>query len=382
LESCEAAATAAGKASLDALLLQGPPSPAPAGGGGGGAPRLAAASASLEQGVAVLGSASFQARARLLALSGWDLKLLTAAPLPPAAGEEQQAAPHQQAAPALPALVGPESAALLCALCSAKAGLWTFFPQCKPVVLAAPRPLGSGGQPLTTSVSRAAVSRNVAADMGTTIAGGTMQPAAGAAAAPFGASAQPAFGFGAPAPSPAQAVDQGTSPGTTSPQQADQTPSPFGRGSGSSLPVFGFAALQVASPAAAEGSTPRQQGGTVAPPKRKQPDFSWEAVMADIAAKEEAAKRSKVASSTPPSGGVPAPAAAPGGRQQVASAAAVAAKYQSAAPMQLDPLALHRPFCPWVNSTQASGPRRRGVGGWLAQRDAGCSPQPVSVCTR
>jgi hypothetical protein len=104
--------------------------------------------------------------------------------------------------------------------------------------------------------------------------------------------------------------------------------------------------------------------------KRKHADFSWQAVMADIDAKDAAEKRSKAAAAANGSANGKAAAAAaataaaaaasqpavalPGGQQQQAAAAAMAGKYIGMQVTPLDPLALHRPFCPWVNNTQAS----------------------------
>ena len=326
-----------------------------------------AARAAAGDGVALLGSAAFEARARLLALCGWDLKLMSTA-AKPAAGSGDAAADGAAARDdhGLPAHVGPESAALECGLCSAKAGLWAFFPQCKPHVLQAARRRGGAGgtvaSPSSAAVAKTALSRNVAADIGTTIAGGAMQTGGGAAgAAPFSAPAAPAFG--------ARAQNGTAAPAAAAGQQQDATAAaaPFGAGgtSGASLPVFGIAALQAAAPAAgAARRDPVGLGG--ASIKRKQPDFSWSAVMADIDAKAAAEKRSRggaaaggaaaaqAGSSASASGGARGgtTAAAPATAQQQRAAAIAAGKYAGAAATPLDPLLLHRPFCPWVNGSQ------------------------------
>jgi hypothetical protein len=379
-EPYQALAAACTKHRLDLLLLQGP-----AGAAASAASASAAATApedavaSVSEATAVLGTPQFEARARLLALCGWDLKLMTAAAPSDAiatesgsAGQQQQ----QQQQQDLPALVGPDSAALLCSLCNAKAGLWTFFPQCKPLVLAGPRRrrASAPAQATRAAVSRSAVSWNVAADIGTTIAGGMMGPAAGSPG-PFGAGTQQqpaAFGMPGSAPGAAlaapAAADATTVAGEEGPAMGH---APFGRGSqGISVPVFGFAALQASSPAPAAAAvvvSPRRSGAEVGAAKRKQPDFSWDAVMADIDAQAAAQKRSK---GTPAAGGSgfagglaasvdtasagPGAAARPGSEQQVAAAAAMAGRYKGVAVSPMDPLALHRPFCPWINCTQAS----------------------------
>ncbi|PSC71587.1 C3HC zinc finger-isoform 2 [Micractinium conductrix] len=336
-----------------------------------------AARAAAGDGVALLGSVAFEARARLLALCGWDLKLMSTA-AKPAAGSGDAAADGAAARDdhGLPAHVGPESAALECGLCSAKAGLWAFFPQCKPHVLQAARRRGGAGgtvaSPSSAAVAKTALSRNVAADIGTTIAGGAMQTGGGAAgAAPFSAPAAPAFG--------ARAQNGTAAPAAAAGQQQDATAAaaPFGAGgtSGASLPVFGIAALQAAAPAAgAARRDPVGLGG--ASIKRKQPDFSWSAVMADIDAKAAAEKRSRggaaaggaaaaqAGSSASASGGARGgtTAAAPATAQQQRAAAIAAGKYAGAAATPLDPLLLHRPFCPWVNGSQAG--EKEGRCGW------------------
>lgn len=341
------------------------------------------ARASLSEGTAVLGSTAFDARARMLALCGWDVKLLTAAPAPPAAAEGSQQQQGQQQADeeaGLPPVIGPESAALQCSLCSAKAGLWTFFPHCKPVVLQPParRRTGAGSHaPPSAAVART-VSRNVAADIATTIAGGSMQAAPGAAAVPFGSSTQQAPAFGAP-PQPSSGGEGNTAAGSGAaateaaqqPAAPAPAPAPFGGVSSSSMPVFGFAALQSAKPEAPAGGSGAAANGSHAQvdrgQKRKQPDFSWSAVMAEIDAKAAAEKqRDKAAPAAGGSGGADAAAvggaaaaagsrgAPPSRQQRLAAAGVAAAKYASVEPSRLDPLALHRTFCPWVNASQAS----------------------------
>lgn len=83
-----------------------------------------------EGGVAAWNTDSYETRLRLLALCGWDLKVVAAGGDSgggeggTATAAQPQGQPH----------VGPECSALLCTLCGAKAGLWAFFPSCKPQV--------------------------------------------------------------------------------------------------------------------------------------------------------------------------------------------------------------------------------------------------------
>ena len=194
-EPYDALAAAAGKERLAQLLLHGLPvqqaQQQQAQQQRDASPEAARAAAGV--GVALLGSAAFEARARLLALCGWDLKLISTAGKAAAGSSGAAAAgsPAGQEDHGLPAHVGPESAALECGVCSAKAGLWAFFPQCKPHVLQAARRSGGAGgtlaSPSSAAVAKAAVSRSVAADIGTTITGGAMQTGAPAAAVPAAA---------------------------------------------------------------------------------------------------------------------------------------------------------------------------------------------------
>ncbi|PRW56570.1 Nuclear-interacting partner of ALK [Chlorella sorokiniana] len=389
-EPYAALAAACSQQQLEGLLLHGPEQQQQQ----AGQPEAGAdAPASLSQGTAVLGSAAFDARARMLALCGWDLKLMTAA-MPPAGGDGSQQQQQQAEDAGLPAVVGPESAALQCSLCSAKAGLWTFFPQCKPVVLQPPARRRGGGGTLTSptaAVAKAAVSRNVAADIATTIAGGSMQAAPGAAAAPFGSGGQQAPAFGAAQ----QASDGGegsVEADGAAAQQPLAAPAPFGGGSSASMPVFGFAALQSSKPEAQAGAAAGAANGSHAQvdrgQKRKQPDFSWSAIMADIDAKAAAEKRDKAAAAAAGGGGTAEAAAAgraagpadgrgapPSRQQRLAAAGVAAAKYAAAESSALDPLALHRAFCPWVNATQAGD--KEGRCGWrwcLRQLAASAAP--------
>lgn len=397
-EPLDTLAAAASPQRLAQLLLQGSL-------GAGGLPSASAATSQPEggavatgagvaavpadavgQGVALLGSRSFEARARLLALCGWDLRVMRAGTAAAAAaGEGEQQDQQADGSADLPPHVGPESAALQCSLCAAKAGLWAFFPRCKPVVLPAPRRRGlTGGAGARSTVANSSAglvnlvaSRNVAADIATTIAGGAMMPGAagGPAAKPFGAAAQQPAAFGAPGGAAAGAEAQGGAAAAAgSKQQEGQAEQPaaaagaFGGSSSSSdAPVFGFAALQ-ASAAPAPGSAACERGGAGgASIKRKQPDFSWTAVVADIEAKAASEKRSRGAGTAGGVAGASTPLPVPGSagqgsragqaagvQQRQAAAASAAAKYGSAEASPLDPLALHRPFCPWVNSMQAS----------------------------
>lgn len=142
---------------LDQLLLQGPGAAEPrqgggaqaAGAGGGGSTSEEGASSSSEAlsrlsqgGAATWNADAYEARLRLLALCGWDVKVVTADGS--GGGEPSIGSPGgvsgagTAAAAADGSHVGPECSALFCALCSAKAGLWTFFPACQPRVQAAP----------------------------------------------------------------------------------------------------------------------------------------------------------------------------------------------------------------------------------------------------
>ena len=162
-EGAYARMAAAGRQrALDQLLLQGPgPLPAGAGqqqqeqqggeaaGSGVGGEALARLS---QGGVATWNADAYEARLRLLALCGWDLKVVAAGG--GAEGATGGGAPGDNSAAASassPAAAGqgssqagPECSALTCTLCGAKAGLWSFFPRCQPQVQA---PALRGGRP-------------------------------------------------------------------------------------------------------------------------------------------------------------------------------------------------------------------------------------------
>lgn len=143
------------RAVLDALLLRGPGRARQHATGQPPPPQQQAdadseARAQLGPGVVTWNTDSYEARLRLLALCGWDLRLVSAAAQQPGGAQTSGtgtgsspvgASGAAAAAAAGGSHVGPECSALVCSLCGAKAGLWTFFPSCRPRVQAA---AGSG----------------------------------------------------------------------------------------------------------------------------------------------------------------------------------------------------------------------------------------------
>lgn len=308
--------------------------------------------AALCEGTATCEGGAFKARVRMLALCGWDLRVVSTAPA--------AAAGSAASTGSLPAHVGPESAVLACTLCGVKAGLWASFPQCQAQVHVAPLQSvrlrsalgpGTGGQP-SPGVARA-LSRNVAVDLATTIAGGAMlgtSPPAG----PFGTGQDSSRAlFGPPGGSPAAAAAAatplapvaGAGPGANPPSDR------------ASLPAFGFAAIR-----AAHGGDP---GASAAAGSKRGRDPFWDALSGADAA---AGSSQQAAQGTAPSAGtgaralsVPRPAAAAAAVQQ--PTAAVLQRHRAMASQAVDPLSLHRPFCPWAHSPRVGGDEG-GECGW------------------
>jgi hypothetical protein len=320
---------------LARLLRHGPqqrdsddePAQAPASEPAGAAAAAAAAGllASLSEGTAACDADAFAMRLRLLALCGWDLRVMsTAAGGAAEAGASPDAARRAQ----LPTHVGPESAALACTLCGARAGLWGSFPACEARVHVAPRASrqaaawgGSGG--MQSPGAAHAMSRHVAADMSTTIAGGSMPEGGGAAAGP------------------------------ASPPSAAAAAAPFGSarreasGNGGGMPVFGFAALRAGEPSGGTGAA--GAGG------KRHRDAFLESIAGAGAAADKRRRPSSPPGAAPPAGPAPAEALRP--------SPAVLQRYRSMPSTPLHPLDLHRAFCPWAHSPAVGGDQG-GQAGW------------------
>eukprot|EP00887_Chlorella_sp_A99_P002011 scaffold18.g2011.t1 len=307
------------------------------------------------EGTATSESRAFLARARLLALCGWDIRAMStgnasASSIGGATAEQPQA------------FVGPESAALQCSLCGVRAGLWGFFPQCKPQIIVAPKPpatVPSGRAADDGRGAAASLGSTVLVDYSTTIAGGSLKAAARphGVAEPCGAAAPPPV-FGAPGVAAAAAGEAAPNNTAAADGSSDGQGRSGGARSASSVPAFGFAALESTAPSQ---SAPTAAAGGGSSLKRKQQDFSWAAVQADIEAAAGTGKRvrSRVEELTT-STAVPASKSAASTTQSVAAPTpASLAKYRSLSSMPLDPLALHRSYCPWVHcaSHQQEGAR-------------------------
>jgi hypothetical protein len=340
----EAAAGAGQAGALEALLRRGP------GRGAAGAPAdgpelLGDLAPALGRGVATCESAAYAARLRLLALCGWGLRVMAAGAGPAGEGGGEEAA-EGDAAP--PALVGPESASLACALCGARAGLWGFFAGCAPrAAAAAPAPRRRFGAPAGTPAVAGAATRNVASDLTTTIAGG-------AVGAPGGAATAGPFGSPAPAARPLGGAPGSAPPPATAQASPAASPAPFGsasRAAAASPPVFGFEALRAAEPGAV-GRRFSFGGDAAAAPaeaRKRAADGAADAGDGDGGAD----KRPRL--------NAPSPAAPP--RRAPLPAAAQLAKLRALDAHALDPLALHRPFCPWAAAPRVGGDAG-GPPGW------------------
>ncbi|KAG7672791.1 hypothetical protein Ndes2526B_g08673 [Nannochloris sp. 'desiccata'] len=329
-------------------------------------------------GVATCEQEAYTRRLRAIALCGWGLEILSSS----SQGEEQSAAAAQQCR------VGPESSMLSCALCGARAGLWTNFPQCTPQNIAATAlsptsgrqsklqahavsktAVGKVGQsgrtpakPIPTLAGTAAAKsplqspgtigsggslhRHVAVNVATTIAGGSIDESWGNGGGVFGRS--PPL-FGAP-------VFGGVSP---PPLSSSAAIAAAAAAEGESVPAFGFAALRAAEPGATNSSQVLVHQGA----KRRRDDAAWvEATLAGEDAGYGSNKRqhnttAKAPHATeatirpPPSAPPPPPPAvlvAPVPPQSILQ------EYRSMQTLPLDPIALHRPFCPWVHAAGGS----------------------------
>lgn len=265
---------------------------------------LAAAIKDITTGVAIRNETGFTARARVLALCGWELRAV-------GLSTDRTASLGSPSNQGLPNHLPPESASLLCTLCGARAGVWTCFPDLQPKGIATatpPRNTNNGGDngKGDGSIAPHRLSRHVAADISTTIAGGDLQSPPGgdapAAAAPFGR--------------PTAASDE--------------------------APVFGFAALHAS--AEEEKSTPGKQASFNLNKRLRDP--FWDSILAaDSEASAEKKKKRPVA--TPGTGtgagaGTPPPSL---------PAPATLRQYRTKI---LNCIALHRSYCPWVKAIKVN----------------------------
>lgn len=322
--------------------------------------------ASLTSGVSTLGEEAFKRRMRVITLLGWQLHPLDGNGAK--AGGDAASPGPVNGRPSV--YYKPENCTLVCGLCNAKAGLWNCFPDCQPQ--ACPAPAVSVLQRAMTSTGGAAASRGAAGnlttadgavalvpkrhvsfDVSTTIAGGAMADEASSAQgnAPFGsvASAQPAFGAPGTAPAAAAAgiPDRAAESGTQQQQPATALTSPL-----RDVPVFGFAALRAQEPGS-KGTF--LDGGSTA--KRRL---------------EVTPESASPADKRPRGLGDGASSAAAGSRRELgavanghsAPSAAALQRYRNMAATSLDPLAMHRPFCPWVHAVHVIGAEGGGLCGW------------------
>ena len=357
----------------------------------------ATAAGLLSKGVATCDQDTYTRRLRAIALCGWALETLSTPAVSQSTITSSDAgiggvggngmSTISPAASTFSCRVGPESAMLSCALCGAKAGLWAFFPDSQPVPLAPPRSTttphqhqtrkpaaaganGGGGtrlySPTVTSpnnrgnngggIGGGAFIHNVCFTLETTIAGGAMtedpKTSGGGGGSgsknggPFGNSnnSRP-FGAAAPAPSflPPSSLSGARARGREE------------------VPVFGFAALRAAEPT--DTASALQEN---AAKRRREDDAFW----AEALGMSNTAEKRPREGEEPLSTGLESTAAA-----AAAKAAAVPAKPTApppppprpmAPPSQatlqqcramraepLDPLTLHRRFCPWVHATPA-----------------------------
>jgi hypothetical protein len=164
----------------------------------------------LIQGTATFRQDKYLQRLRIIALCGWSLEVLSSN----STSEAKSTNINQCASTNCHGTIGPESSAFVCGLCGAKAGLWMFFPNCKPQ--ASSKQGREGKFTVGLDVGRfaslrtsdrmsgclmGALSRNIAIDLSTTIAGGSLSLGSRGDAKVVDAntsdnnSEQPVFGF-------------------------------------------------------------------------------------------------------------------------------------------------------------------------------------------
>jgi len=102
---------------------------------------------------------AFMARVWMLALCGWSMKILS-----PDESHVDDGVGHCL----------PEHAALICNLCGAKVGLWSFFEGCAPKSFSAASMVEKSGPVYKTGKSPFVLNHQVAMNMTTTIAGGML----------------------------------------------------------------------------------------------------------------------------------------------------------------------------------------------------------------
>ncbi|KAK9834495.1 hypothetical protein WJX74_002926 [Apatococcus lobatus] len=298
---------------------------------------------------------------------------------------------------------------LFCTMCGVKSGLWSFKPdETDPI------PGWQPGNPLSGRARQAGSSPGFGLF---TIAGGNLQTGSRSAGTkrPFGSGSYSAFGSSraengqggsppiglggaqqAPAPSTiaggtiapisdpssglhGQSIANGTTgtpaeDGQASPKQtpapksaaeiasASPAAQPFGlRSTPSAVPAFGLAALRSSSSLAA--ASPEVQQGSTAAAASDGPPSDDTAPHRGERGDESASKRQRISSSwTEGPGDGPVSTARSGTPAGHFQPEAVASWLQGQE--ILDPLKLHRPFCPWVNGSGASSGKEGGRVGW------------------
>lgn len=241
----------------------------------------------LIQGTATFRQDKYLQRLRIIALCGWSLEILSSN----SSSEAKSTSTTEYASNNCHGTIGPESSAFVCGLCGAKAGLWMFFPNCKPQASSKPGREGKftvgldvgrfavgslkKSDRMSGGIQLGALSRNIAIDLSTTIAGGSLSQ--------IGSKGD------------AKVVEANTSDTVDKYEQ----------------PVFGFQALQTKKRArnADLTNSPNQE-------KKQRQDF--------------------------------------GNDDTKSLSGALAIQYETLIADPIDPLSLHRSYCPWVHSPSGS----------------------------
>lgn len=372
---------------------------------------------------AAANSAEFQCIQQVLALLGWSVVPIpgtTRAPKAVVADDATNLHTPQRSSGRLPKICGSQ-AVMFCRICGAKHGLWSFVGS-GPSVMNCASPmtrslevLGKGTQQRVSQSSFTPRQKEGAANASrpsssksllgkrvghrgkagmATIAGGSFQsqndalhtpgsrrqvgrgPTPAPAAAPFGSSATrlPAFNSGPPSPAPdstpsstttsavgsppCDTVSSDTAAGgltaspTTAKELSPKRPLPFGYHS-ASVPAFGIAAIRHNIPTL-EPSTPPPTLLNIASRKRSRSQEDSPTGVTDERAKQRP-RLSSGASPGAPAGGSP---------KQMSQG--------------LDPLQLHRPYCPWIAHYKTADGKE--CCGWVTSLNA-LSPVESATCT-
>ncbi|KAK9846724.1 hypothetical protein WJX84_003641 [Apatococcus fuscideae] len=278
-----------------------------------------------------------------------------------------------------PAADGSSQPLLFCTMCGVKAGLWNFTPD------ATDPAQGWRPGPSVAGRGRQQISSPGFGDF--TIAGGNLQTGPSSSAGvkrPFGSGSFSAFGSspamngagepeqgkpgptGSPVASTANQVLDGKANGHATPTHSvPAAVQPFGlRSSSSAVPAFGLEALRTSSSLAASQAATSMEAHKDSAFKegleQLTPNGHAEPLDREGEADERSAKRLRISTNKHSPGDGPLSTARSGFGMPCPPPAAFASWLHGEE--TLDPLKLHRPFCPWVNGNGRAGQQGSSCG--------------------